>query len=185
GPALDDADTLAFRQKNVRRQLGYQIVNRRLQRLARMEDPPFRGAQLSTSELFDAARTTTLAVDTGVGEWRTGLAAAQAEVRRALELGFTEAEVAEQVANLRTSLENNAAGAETRSHASFIAGALRLLQDGQAPTPPAGGLQRCLDHLREITPAWMVEALAEELVPLDEPLIRFEGRQAPEGGAEA
>lgn len=184
-PALDQTDTLAFREKNVRRQLGYAIINRRLQRLARSDDPAFRGAGLGTSEVFDIGRTTNLIVDTGDGEWRRGLAAAQAEYRRALEQGFTEAEVAEQVANLRTALENNAAGADTRNNASFVVGALTLLQDGQVPTTPASALQRFLDHLPEITPQSVLEALKEELVPLDNPLIRFEGRTAPEGGAEA
>lgn len=185
GPWLDHTDTVAFRQKNVRRQLGYGIVNRRFQRIARQEDPPFRGAALGTSELFEIARSTNLVVLPGDGEWQRALAAAQAEYRRALEFGFTEAEVAEQVANLRTALENNAAGAETRSNASFITGAITLLDEGQVPTTPESALQRFLDHLPEITPASVLEALRDELVALDDPLIRFEGRTAPEGGAAA
>lgn len=185
GPALDRTDTRAFREKNVRRQLGYAIVNRRLQRLARAENPPYRGAGLGTAEVFDVARTTNLVINSGNGEWRRALAAAQAEYRRALEFGFTEAEVAEQVANLRTALENNAASAETRSNASFVTGALTLLQDGQVPTTPESALQRFIEHLPAITPASVLAALKEELVPLDNPLIRFEGRTPPEGGAEA
>src|SRR5690606_36416355 len=178
-------DTKAFREKNVRRQLGYNIVNRRLQRLTRIDDPPFRGAGLGTAEVFDSARTTNLVINAGDGEWRRALAAAQAEYRRALEFGFTEAEVAEQVANLRASLENNVAGDSTRSNASFLTGALTLLQDDQVPTTPESGLERFLEHLPGITPASVLEALKEELVPLDNPLIRFEGRTPPEGGAAA
>ncbi|OYW45368.1 MAG: peptidase M16 [Sphingomonadales bacterium 12-68-11] len=185
GPALDQTDTLAFRQQNVRRQIAYAIVNRRFQRLARAEDPPFRGAGLGNSDVFDVGRTTQLIVDAGDGEWRRALAAAQAEYRRVLELGFSEAEVAEQVANLRASLEANAAGADTRSNASFVTGAITLLQDGQVPTTPASALQRFLDHLPAITPASVLAAMTDELVPLDNPLIRFEGRTAAEGGAEA
>ncbi len=185
GPALDRTDTTAFRERNVRRQLGYQIVNRRLQRLSRAEDPPFRGAGLGTAEVFDAGRTTNLVVETDDGQWRRGLAAAQAEYRRAMELGFTEAEVAEQVANLRTALENNLAGADTRSNAAFITAAITLLQDGQVPTTPASAMERFLDYLPRITPESVLEALKEELVPLDNPLIRFQGRAEPEGGAEA
>lgn len=185
GPALDRTDTVAFREKNVRRQLGYGIINRRFQRLARTEDPPFRGAGIGTSEVFDAGRTSNLVINSGDGEWRPALLAAQAEYRRAMEFGFTEAEVAEQIANLRTSLENNVAGAETRSNANFVTAALTLLQDGQVPTTPESALQRFLEHLPRITPASVLEALQEEFVPLDNPLIRFEGRTAPEGGAEA
>ncbi|HWK42868.1 MAG TPA: insulinase family protein [Croceibacterium sp.] len=185
GPWIDRIDNRAFREANVRRQLGYAIVNRRLQRLAREEDPPFRSASLSTSEVFEAGRTTNLVVSAGEGEWRRALAAAQAEYRRAMEQGFTEAEVTEQIANLRTALESNAAGAETRSNAAFLTGALTLLQDGQIPTTPASALQRFLDHLPHITPESVLASLKEELVPLDNPLIRFEGRTAPDGGADA
>jgi len=185
GPWLDHTDTVAWRQKNVRRQLGYGIINRRFQRLARQEDPPFRGAALGTAEVYETARTTNLVVLAADGDWKRALAAAQAEYRRALEYGFTEAEVAEQVANLRTALENNAAGAATRPNSSFITGAITLLDEGQVPTTPESALQRFLDHLPDITPESVLEALREELVPLDNPLIRFEGRTPPEGGADA
>jgi zinc protease len=152
GPWIDHTDTVAFRQKNVRRQLAYGIINRRLQRIARLDNAPFRGAALGTSEVFETARTTNLVVLAGDGEWQRALAAAQAEYRRALEFGFTEAEVAEQVANLRTALENNAAGAETRSNSNFITGAITLLDEGQVPTTPASALQRFLDHLPRSRP---------------------------------
>jgi len=185
GPALDDTDTMAFREWNLRREIGYSIVNRRLQRLAREENPPFRSAGIGTSEVFDAGRTSSLVVYAGDGEWRRGLGAAQSEWRRAMETGFTEAEVAEQVANLRTAIENNAAGAATRSNASLITGAITLLQDDRVPTTPESGLERFLTYLPGITPASVLAALKDEWVPLDDPLIRFEGRTAPEGGAQA
>src|SRR5688572_3926028 len=53
GPWIDHTDTVAFRQKNVRRQLGYGIINRRFQRIARQENPPFRGAAVGTAEVFE------------------------------------------------------------------------------------------------------------------------------------
>ncbi|AKH42100.1 zinc protease [Altererythrobacter atlanticus] len=185
GPWQEKVDSLAFRKQNVRRQLGYQIINRRLQRLTRMEDPPFRSASLVTGEAFEAGRTTNLVVDAGDGEWRRALAAAQAEYRRALEFGFSDAEVAEQLANLRTALENNAAGADTRNNASFVIAALTLLEDEQVPTTPASALARFEAHLPEITPENVLASLQEELVPLDNPMIRFEGRTPPEGSEEA
>lgn len=185
GPWLDQADTLEFRKLNVRRQIAYGILNRRFQRMARAENAPFRAASFGTGDVFESGRTTSLAVLSGDGEWRPALLAAQAEYRRAMIHGFTDAEVAEQVANLLTALENNAAGAATRANSSFIAAALTLLEDDQVPTTPASALQRFNDHLPEITPQSVMQALREEALPLDNPLIRFEGRTAPAGGAEA
>jgi len=185
GPFITPPDTVASRRERVLREIGYAIVNRRLLRLTRADDPPFRGAGLGTSEVFEIGRTTNLVVDAGEGEWHRALAAAQEVYRRALEYGFSEAEVAEQVANLRASIQNNAAGADTRSHASFVIGALTLLEDGQVPTTPQSALQRFEDLEPSITPAAVMGALQQDLVPLDDPLIRFYGRTAPEGGSQA
>jgi zinc protease len=124
-------------------------------------------------------------VQAAEGEWQRGLAAAQEEYRRALENGFTSAEVAEQVANLRASVESNAAGAATRHNNNFITGAMTLLEDGQVPTTPQSALERFLEHEPLITPEAVLAAMQADLVPLDNPLIRFSGRTAPEGGEEA
>jgi len=185
GSWLDEPDSVASRQRNVKRQIAYGIINRRLQRLARAEDPPFQGAGLGTGEVFEVGRTTRLIVDAADGGWRRALSAAQEVVRRALEYGFTDAEVAEQLANLRTSLENNVAGAATRHNNNFVTAALTLLDNRQVPTTPQSALARFEEHLPEITPESVLAALREELVPLDDPLIRFEGRIAPDGGEEA
>lgn len=185
GPWLEKKDSIATRQQNVLRRIGYGIINRRLQRLTRMEDPPFRGAGIGTADVFEVGRTTNLIVDAAEGDWRRGLAAAQREYRRALEFGFTEAEVAEQVANVRTLQENAAAGADTRPNSSYVGAALLVLQEGQVPTTPQSGLERFEAFASEITPQAVLEALKDELVPLDDPLLRFEGRTPPEGGAEA
>jgi zinc protease len=185
GPWQDEPDTVANRQQTLLRQIGYGIINRRLARLSREGDPPFRAAGIGTSDVFKAARTTSLVVDAGEGEWQRGLAAAEREYRRALEFGFSPAEVAEQVANLRTAQENAAAGAATRNNATFVAMALSLLNDDRVPTTPESGLERFNAFAPTITPEKVLAALKYELVPLDNPLIRFEGRTAPQGGAAA
>ncbi|MBO0750160.1 MAG: insulinase family protein, partial [Porphyrobacter sp.] len=103
----------------------------------------------------------------------------------ALAFGFTPAEVAEQVANYRTGQENAAAGAATRPNAAFVAEALSLLNDERIPTTPESSLARFNAFAPEITPAAVLAALKHELVPLADPLIRFEGRTPPKGGAAA
>jgi len=185
GPWLGGPDSIANRRKNLLQRIGYDIVNRRLVRLSRRADPPFRSAGFGTPELFREGRTTNLVVYAGDGEWQRGLAAAQEEYRRALAFGFTQAEVAEQVAKYRSSIESSAAGADTRPNGSFVAAAIALLRDEQVPTTPQSALERFAEHAPEFTPDAVLAALREDAVPLDNPLIRFEGRKAPEGGAEA
>ncbi|TIX51734.1 M16 family metallopeptidase [Alteraurantiacibacter aquimixticola] len=185
GPYIDRPDTVESRRERVLRQIGYGIINRRLTRLAREDNPPFRSAGMVTEENFEIVRSTSLVVQAAEGEWERGLAAAQEEYRRAMLYGFSEGEVAEQVANLRAAIESNAAGENTRNNRDFMTGALTLLQDGQVPTTPASALERFEALEPTINPETVLAALKEDVVPLDNPLIRYAGREAPEGGAEA
>ncbi len=185
GSWLDESDTLASRREGLLRGVGYAIITRRMQRIARQEDPPFRGARLGTSSFFREGRTTTLSVQAADGEWRRALEAAQQEYRRALQYGFTQAEVDEQLANVRTALVNSVDGAATRSNGGFVSAALRLLRNGRVPSTPESGQAFFEEIEPEITPTAIMAALASQLVPLDNPLIRFEGRTAPEGGEAA
>ena len=111
GPWLDEPDTVASRREEraapdrLRHRQPPARSGWRGRTIRRSAAPGSAPATCSTS-----ARTTNLVVDTVDGEWRRGLAAAQAEYRRALEFGFTEAEVAEQVANLRTALRERRRG---------------------------------------------------------------------------
>ncbi|MFA7587698.1 MAG: pitrilysin family protein, partial [Novosphingobium sp.] len=52
GKWLDEPDTVAQRQENLLRQIGYGIVNRRLQRIARQSNPPFRDAGFGSGDIF-------------------------------------------------------------------------------------------------------------------------------------
>jgi zinc protease len=185
GRWLDEPDTIANRRENLLRQIGYGIVNRRFQTLSRRVDAPFRGAGLGTSDVFKIGRTTNLIVDTVDGGWARGLSAAATVWREAMAKGFTQAEVDEQVANVRTGIENAAAAENTRSNGALVNLALSLLHDDMVPTTPASGLARFNAFASTITPANVMAALRREAVPLDHPLIRFQGRKAPAGGAAA
>lgn len=185
GPWLDEPDTIAQRQENLLRQIGYDIVNRRLLRLSRQTDPPFRSAGFGTGAIFKQGRSTRLIVDTADGKWRRGLKAAAIEYRRALKYGFADAEVAEQVANIRTMAENGAASAETRNNRALARAIFDLVHDNIVPSHPGTLLERFEAFAPQIEPKRVLEALKREAVPLADPLIRLRGRVAPRGGEQA
>ena len=185
GAWREEPDTIAQRREGVLRQIGYGIVNRRMQRLARLNDPPFRDAGLGTGEAFKAGRTTNLVVDTVDGKWRRGLLAAALEYRRALRFGFSKGEVAEQVANLRTALENEAASAATRSHSALLNAVFALLRDDLVPATPESALARFADFATQIAPKSVLSAMKRDAVPLVNPLLRLQGRREVQGGSAA
>ncbi|MEE4450427.1 insulinase family protein [Novosphingobium resinovorum] len=185
GKWLDEPDTVAQRRENLLRSIGYDIVNRRLQRLARSAEPPFRGAGFGTGDVFEAARSTRIIIDTVDGKWPAGLEAAGREYRRALAYGFSASEVAEQVAQVRTAAVNAAGAAATRSNAALTQLALSLVDDRLVPSTPQSSLERFEAFAPQITPEAVLAALRREALALDAPLIRFQGRKAPEGGEAA
>lgn len=184
-PWLYEPDTVAQRRENLLRQIGYSIVNRRLQRISRQGAPPFRDAGLGTSDLFKAGRTTNLIVDTVDGKWRRGLIAAAVEYRKAFRFGFSASEVAEQIANIRTALENDAGSAGTRSNGALLNAVFALLRNDEVPATPESALARFNANVLQITEKRVFEALRREAVPLVNPLLRLQGRHNPEGGATA
>ncbi|XUU59510.1 M16 family metallopeptidase [Erythrobacter sp. HA6-11] len=185
GSWQDRPDTIANRQKALLRQVGYGIINRRLAALARGGDAPFLSAGFSTSNVFEDARMTGLTINTENGEWEKGLGAAAQTVRQALEYGFSDAEVAEQIANIRTSLENGVSGAATRSNAALVNGAINLIQRERIPSTPESSLARFEAFAEQITAQSAWDAVKSDAIPLDNPLIRLRGREAPEGGEAA
>lgn len=181
---IDEPDSVRNRRQTLLRSIGYGIVNRRLQAMARLQDPPFRGAGFGTGELFEIGRTTNLVIDSADGEWAKGIEAATSTLRTALHHGFTAAEVAEQVAGVLTSQQDAVASADTRSNFALMAAALGLVEDGNIPSTPQSGLDRLVAFLPYITPAAVLAALQDDAAPLHNPMIRFRGSKAPEGGAD-
>lgn len=185
GPWLDEPDTLAQRRENLLRQIGYGIVNRRLLSRTREANAPFRGAGVGTAGSFREARSTNLVVETVDGGWKRGLLATTEEYRRALAYGFTQAEVAEQIANSRTAARNAAASESTRSNGTLLGAVIALVTNDIVPDKPSRSLERLEAFIPQITPEAVLAALQRELVPLDQPLIRFQGRREPAGGTKA
>ncbi len=184
-PWVDEPDTIARRRTNLLEAIGYAAVNRRLAAIARSESAPYRGAGYGTGKVFEAGRTTNLIVDALDGKWRQGLDAAVREWRRALEYGFSPAEIAEQVARTRQGQENAARAADTRSNGALVSAVEQLLNDDLVPATPQSALARFEAFAPSITPDAVLAALKADAAPLDDPLIRFQGRVPPKGGAKA
>ncbi|MFM5906853.1 MAG: M16 family metallopeptidase [Novosphingobium sp.] len=185
GKWRDEADTIAERRARLLRSIGYGIINRRLLRVSRQASPPFRGASFGTGSLFRDARITSLAIDTVDGKWRGGMLAAVAEYRRAMNFGFTEKEVAEQVANLLNNSRNAVAAQDTRPNRSLVDMALTLIRDERVPSTPQEGLDRLEAFVPQITPEKVLAAIKQDAIDIKDPLIRFTGRKDPVGGVRA
>lgn len=178
GPWRDVPDTVAERKRSVARQLGVSMINRRLQRLARSADAPFATASFGPWTLEDAARGSYLSVTSADKALERALPAAAMEIRSALELGFSQEELAEQLANFDLSLRNAVAGAATRGNASLADSLLDMAKTGQIITTPQQSLSRFEAARPDFTPIMVQTILREDLPLLTAPLIRMTGRDA-------
>ncbi|MBV7259487.1 insulinase family protein [Erythrobacter sp. WH158] len=184
GPWVEETDNVANRKQQFVRGVGYAIINRRLARLAREADAPYRGASYGTGSIFEDARSTGIGISSVDGEWRKGMLAAVQVVNEALTYGFTTAEVDEQLKRSRTAAENAVSGFSTFSNGYFMGQALGLVSGDRVPVTPTYSLEQFEAFAPSITTEAVHKAVLDHAIPLDEPLIRFTGRTAPEGGEE-
>ncbi|MGH6997579.1 MAG: M16 family metallopeptidase, partial [Phenylobacterium sp.] len=134
------ADTTAKRKAELIEQLGFSVVNRRLQRLARAGEPPFIAAGVFKNNEYDAAETTLLIVNAEPGRWREALAAAEQEQRRAVQFGVRQDELDREISEYRANLKADAAGAATRTPAQLAGEIVASLGDKEVVTNPGQDL---------------------------------------------
>jgi len=173
--AEDKPDTIANRRQNQIDGLGHRILNRRFASLARAEDAVFISAGSGTSESFKTARTSQISASTTEENWEAALGVIEQELRRALEHGFTQAEIDEQLANTRTALENSVAQAGTRRTTS-LAGTLANSVNDFVVTTPQSGLDRFNAYADDITPQMVHEAFKAQWIGKGGPLISLSNK---------
>ncbi|ASR51637.1 hypothetical protein B5J99_09335 [Blastomonas fulva] len=184
-PYVEEADSRAARRAKLTRAIGYNIIGRRLGRIARQENAPYVGASIGRSDVYKIANQSVLNVAVRDGEWQRGLAAAEREVRAALRYGFTDAELAEQLANFTTGYENAVRGNQTRPNDQLADQILAMAKDGMIVTTPESQLERFVALRDSLTPKMLLKAVREDFGTLDKPLIHLSTKVDPEGGAQA
>ena len=150
-------DTAAQRRQNLIEAIGHGVLNRRFAALARQPDAPFIGAGAGDSNSFNIAKSVAVTASTTPNGWQDGLAAIEQELRRAIDYGFSQAEIDEQLANIRTGIENRIDQFGTRltpSLARQLAGSV----NETVFTTPASGLERFEKTATSLTPDMVHEA---------------------------
>lgn len=141
-PYVKEVDSAALRKKQLLEGLGSGIVNRRLARLVRQPDARFAGAGMGNGAYLSTAQAATLSIIAKDRDWKAALGIGEQELRRALQYGFTQAELAEQLANMATALKNTADQSSTRKSAALASGIVGTLEEGSVFATPQSSLDR-------------------------------------------
>jgi zinc protease len=122
--------------------LGLAVLNRRINELTRLENPPFIGGGAGQQTLYDSLDLGLVMVAFNPGGWARAIETAEQEVRRLTEYGVDAAELQREITQTRTALENAVAGAATRQTPGLAGGLLSAVNDDQVFTSPASQLER-------------------------------------------
>lgn len=180
-PGAPALDTEAGRFQGLLQRLGNGIVQRRLQSQINTGTSPLVQASLSYGNEYGLVNKAGLFAVSSPESWRKGVAVVEQELRRAQEHGFTQAELNEQLANLRTSLRNGVDQADTRQNGSLADQIWSSWVSGQVFTHPSTALARFEAAEAEIT-LDAVEAAYREIWSTAPPMVMVAVNQNLENG---
>ena len=171
-PYQKQADTADQRKEDLILSIGNGIVSRRLAKLARQEDAPFLSARAGNVDYYSVANVSSIDLTATPDTWEAALGVAEQELRRAIEHGFLESELKEQLANIRTGIENGVDRAETRESTALASQLANSVNNMRVFTTPQSGLERFNTYADEITVEMVHKAFVEQWKGT-EPLIHM------------
>lgn len=167
-PVEEDMDTAASRKESMIESLGNSILNRRLGKMARTEDSAFISAGVGRSNFFDVAEISSLTVNAQPDNWDAALAQGEQALRQALEFGFSQAELDEQLANIENSLEVSVQTSPTRRTPRLARQIMGAFGNESVVTTPQTSLERFAGGKADITLEAVTKAFREGWKGLDE-----------------
>ncbi|HEV2080010.1 MAG TPA: pitrilysin family protein [Allosphingosinicella sp.] len=135
-PLASSGDASTGRDSYFLEHLGSEMLNRRLARIASRPDAPFSSADSAVYDHFATARLARIEVSAKERDWRSALRGGATELRRALDHGFSQAELDEQLAASLAALAKDAAPQSSSALADAIVDAVAR---GIVFTAPADG----------------------------------------------
>ena len=144
-------DTAENRKASFIESLGNRMLSRRLATLAQKADAPFISAGASTSSVLETQINSSISMSLKPEMWAEALAVAEQELRRALEHGFSQAELDEQLANSRKSQEVAVQTSPTRRTARLAGGLLNSFYGETVVTTPETSYERFIGFVDDIT----------------------------------
>lgn len=164
-------DNIATRKRGFIEGLGNRILNRRISALAQKEDAVFLSGGVGRSSPFKTMEQASLSMSSLPENWQKALAVGEQELRKALEFGFTQAELDEQLANSRKSMEVAVQTSATRRTGRLASGILRGFSGESVFSHPSSSLERFAAYGDDISLDVVWSVFKEQWTALDTPLL--------------
>lgn len=177
-------DSLAKRREDLVRILGFQVMNRRFQALARSPQPPFLSAGAFKIEQERSAELTMVVANADPNRWRPALDAIEQETRRAAQYGVRQDELDREITEMRASLRAAAAGAATRRQSELADEIVGSLPDDEVVTNPNQDLAFFESVVKDLKAKEVSEAL-RGMFKGSGPLLFMASPKPVDGGEQA
>ncbi|HEY1122469.1 MAG TPA: insulinase family protein, partial [Haloferula sp.] len=121
--------------------LAHAAIGRRFERIAKQDGSAIANGSASRDELFNYAELGSFDVTVTDDRWQEALPILEQEFRRALEYGFTDAELTEAKANVLNAYQQAVKTAPSRKSESLATGLARSINDGTVFSTPETDLE--------------------------------------------
>lgn len=184
-PWREEGDTRAKRARTLAEDVGDAIVSRRLAKLALDEDSPILSAYFGKASGWKIFDQITVGAVAREGAWADALALLEQEQRRAIEHGFTQAEVDEQLATRRTALRNAVAGVATRRSEALADALVNAAKGDFVFVRPETSQALFEATAPSLDAATVTAAFRKRMEGFGAPLARVSAKKPIEGGTDA
>jgi zinc protease len=144
-------DTKASRAAKYPLDIANFIIGRRFERLSKIKNSPITSGEASKSELFNNIEIGSISVNAADDRWQEATSTLEQEFRRALEHGFTEAELNEAKANLMNAYLEAVKRKDTRKSESLATAIAKSVNDKTVFNTPETSLEIATATLETIT----------------------------------
>ncbi|MEK7951506.1 M16 family metallopeptidase [Luteolibacter soli] len=121
--------------------LAHAAIARRFERIAKQDGSAIANGSATRDELFNYAELGSFDVTVTDDRWQEALPILEQEYRRALEFGFTDAEIAEAKANVLNAYQQAVKTAPSRKSESLATGLAKSINDGTVFSTPETDLE--------------------------------------------
>jgi zinc protease len=140
-PYTAKPDTAAVRAERMTLDIAHSILSRRFERLSKIEGSAIASGSASHSTLFNHVEFGSIDLTAADDRWQEVVPVLEQEYRRAIEHGFTDAELAEAKSNLLNAYEQQVKQKATRKSEGIATVLARSINDDTVFSDPATDLE--------------------------------------------
>ena len=150
-PFTPQPDTAAHRAGRLPLSIAHSAIGLRFDKLSKQEGAPILGGSASRNDLFRELTLGSVDVSVADDRWQDAVPILEQEFRRALEHGFTAAELAEIKANILNAYEQAVRSKDSRRSDGLATSLARSINEEKVLTSPETDLEIVRKALESIT----------------------------------